>query len=435
MLGTTERRGVRVADKGVCRVCGQEKALTKAGKVWTHGICKGGGGDPRSGPNPHRSPLPTARSGEDLWDQPLTTDPPVPAVTAADPFTAVSGVVEPDVKRDQWGRYKLRHPVSGKLGPFTRATTLAKTLSDSYGLSLWGQRMTLKGAAIRSDLTSLAYRLDVKEDKDQLNRLVEQAKSAAGDKVAANLGTALHGYTEDLDRGFPVDVPDQHVRDVEAYKAAMDGSGITVVPHLIERVTMVAQYEVAGTMDRVLRLPDGTYCIGDLKGGRDLTYGWQEIAIQLALYAHGVNTAGVYDIATETWLEPGTESVPRVRTDIGIVMHVPIGTGTCTLYQVDLTEGWSMVPLCVEVRRWRKAKTLVSPFEVAQVPLWAEPEQAADAVVVREPTWKERFQAASTQGEMAELYGLAKDAVSKRELNALVVVGQRRLASLVEKTG
>ena len=76
------------------------------------------------------------------------------------------------VERDGWGRYKLPHPASGRKQAWTRATTFAKSISDTFALSQWSQRMALKGAALRPDLVSLAHSLDVKADREQLNKLV-----------------------------------------------------------------------------------------------------------------------------------------------------------------------------------------------------------------------------------------------------------------------
>lgn len=341
----------------------------------------------------------------------------------------------PEPKRDRWGRYVLAHPQTGKTGPWTRATTFAKSISDTFALSQWGARMTLKGAAMRPDLTAMAVTLDVKRDRDTLNGLVEQAKDAAGQKVSANLGTALHALTEARDSGQQVDIPAVHQADVDAYTAALRTAGIEIVPHLIERVTCIPQWAdgqalgVAGTFDRIVRLPDGTYAIGDLKTGADLQYGWQEIAIQLAIYAHGVNTSGVWDYDAGQWQqtgpdEPGVAPLPQVRTDFGIVMHLPVGNATCTLYKVDLRQGWEGAEMCAAVRAWRSRRALAEPLTVAA------------PAAVREPTWQERFRAASSRGELSRLYAGAVEAgIRGAELAGLVDVGTQRLRELTEPAG
>ncbi len=699
-----------------------------------------------------------------------------PAVPEADVFDSAPAA-KPEPKRDRWGRYMLPHPDTGKRQAWTRATTMAKSISDTFALNMWSQRMTAKGLALRPDLVALAGTLDVKADKDRLNSLVDQAKDAAGQKVAANLGTAVHSYTEHVDGGGSLEsVPVLHRPEVAAYLAAMRDAGLTAVPHLIERITVVPEFGTAGTLDRVLQEADGSYVIGDVKGlalteriptpdgwttmgdvavgdtvfdaygkpctvtlkssvkrigtyvvrfddgssvvcdtehiwwtasgfrpgeptakpisevietlrgrngahhrvpvagalelpevdlpidpyllgcwlgdgavrggtitkgrdlfeilesdghalgveqldsrtdkcltrtviglgaklrsaglthnkhipaaylrasvfqrlrllqglmdtdgswnkarksaafsttdkalalqveelmlslgqrpylsyfkrrgfdlmvdswtveltpvdlnpfrlprkadqaaasvkqttrsrrrvivavdqgpdvdtacigvdspthtylcgdrmipthntGRRLEYGWPEIAIQLALYAHGVNTAGVYDMENERW-EPDPLSrfdAPgaKVSEEYGIVMHLPIGEKTCTLYRVDLKQGWAAASLCASVRDWRKVRTLAEPYVVAEAdgPTgaggWTTPYDGHSPVAVRPPTWAERFASVSSRGEAAALYTEAVNSLgaSSPELAGLVKLAQQQLASLEERAG
>lgn len=204
-----------------------------------------------------------------------------------DAFTTAKAAISESDKYDRFGRYKLTHPDSGKQVKWTRATTFAKSVQDTFALSMWSQRMTLKGASMRADIVAAVSTLDVKEDKDRVNSLVEDAKKAAGDKVAANKGTAVHAFTEDRDKllaGEDVTVrpvPEEFVPTVEAYEATLRAFGLEPVPGLIEFTTAVKQYEVAGTSDRVYKvtrditvqlnkrsvtLYAGEYVIGDVKG-------------------------------------------------------------------------------------------------------------------------------------------------------------------------
>jgi hypothetical protein len=205
----------------------------------------------------------------------------------ADAFSTPKQALREADKHDSYGRYKLVHPDTGKPVKWTRATTFAKSVQDTYALSMWSQRMTLKGAALRPDITAAVIALDVKADKDRVNGLVGDAKKAAGDKVAANKGTAVHAFTEDRDRrlvGLPVkdrEVPEEFAATVDAYAEILGAFGLEPVPGLIEFTTAVKQYEVAGTSDRVYRvtrditvqlgnrtvtLYAGEYVIGDVKG-------------------------------------------------------------------------------------------------------------------------------------------------------------------------
>jgi hypothetical protein len=392
-----------------------------------------------------------------------------------DAFSTPKEAVKESDKYDSYGRYKLLHPVTGKKVNWTRATTFCKSIQDTYALSMWSQRMVLKGASLRSDLTAAAGTLEVKADKDRMNGLVDEAKKAAGDKIAANKGTAVHSYTEDRDRilvGLPVrerEVPEEFVPTVQAYEAILSDFGLMPVPGLIEFTTAVIQYEVAGTSDRVSRvtraipiqlngrpvtLYAGEYVVGDVKTGADLSYGWQEIAIQLALYGQGLNTSGVWDWGTRTWSRPedANGNQIQVRTDVGIVPHLPVDRSTtkaplATLYAVDLTAGWAAAVLCGQVRSWRKERTLATPLEVADVVgdkavtvrdngSVQEPEQPVSRPVAasRPVTLKDKAQAVTSKPEASAVF---KEAVAAKlpvsQVDELIQIMQDKLMSFTEQ--
>jgi hypothetical protein len=309
---------------------------------------------------------------------------------ASDQFAAPAPVAaempsvsqQPDPDRDRWGRYMIM----GK--PHTRATTFAKAASSTFSLNQWQQRMTIAGLVIRPDLIALAHGLDVKRDRATLNSIAEQAKEAAGQKVAANLGTAYHAFSERLDAGLIAlsDVPTEYRHRLDQYLTAVNGAGLRTRPEWIERTVAVradqvsAELPVAGTLDRIFQLPNGELVIGDLKTGADLSYGWGEIAVQLALYAHGVNTHGLFDWNTKTWENRISSEQPtgvlRIRTDFAIVVHLPAGGEGCTLYRVDLNAGWKRAQVCGQVMAMQKAKpeTLAVPFTSPEpVPRSAQP--------------------------------------------------------------
>lgn len=452
--------------RGTCQECRGWFTLTRAGVVWTHKgretpLCPGSGEPPQVtekdtmaslptvpeiGPaghvhryeylddeNGHRGEFctvcdaPGPRPSEVRIPQvglPREKAPKKVAAEVSQLLPVDDALMQPDraePKRDRWGRYLLPHPDTGKGQAWTRATTFAKSASDTFALSQWSQRMAFKGAALRPDLVSLAHGLDVKADRDKLNKLVEQAKEAAGQKVAANLGTALHSFTEAVDRGEQSGaVPPQHVPDVHAYTASLRSAGLETRPDLIERITAVTGFGVAGTFDRVLRLPDGTHAVGDLKTGADLKYSWHEIAVQLALYAHGVNQAGLWDPEEGTW-----EGGPSVRTDFGIVMHLPVGKAECTLYKVDLVKGWEAAQLCHSVRSWRSLKGLAEPMSFpAPAPETAE-------TLARQVSWEELFATAGSREDLASLFDeAAAQSLGEARMAELTRIGMQRLAGL-----
>lgn len=254
------------------------------------------------------------------------------------------------IKRDRWGRYELPHPHTGKVQAWTRVTTLSSTLADRFGLEKWMQRNIVYGLGQRQDLYARAAAARL-EDKDTLTAIVNEAQTAAADKAGANLGSAIHQFTERIDRGEPVTVPPPYDRDVAAYQQAMEAADIAVTAGWVERVVCIPELEVVGTLDRLVEgnWPLGHPRVADVKTGKDVVkYGMTEIALQLALYAN----------ATHWW--DGTRWHPMIPVDRAkaVVIHLPVGQGTCTLYEVDIAAGWQAVQLAVDVRNWRKRRDL-----------------------------------------------------------------------------
>jgi hypothetical protein len=310
-----------------------------------------------------------------------------------------SGAYTADGKADRYGRYRLPHPESGRVQPYTRATTFAKTISDTFTLNMWGRRMSIKGLTMRPDLYAQAAATSL-EERDALNAIAEKAAEVAGSKVSAGLGTALHAFTEQYDRGENPQVPSPWNDDVTAYAAALAREHLTVLPNYIEHVVVNDTYKIAGTFDRIyqvnqditVELPDGEVIelkagelvIGDLKTGRTLEYGWGEIEIQLAIYA---NANRIWDKAAKRY-----RPMPAVRRDVAIVAHLPVEGKECFVYAVDIAAGWAAAALCSEVRDWRKTKrkgvllTHTTATNGAKVevdaPTWAE--LIAEAITVEE---------------------------------------------------
>ena len=281
---------------------------------------------------------------------------------------SVSGQPEPD--RDRWKRYLIQGT------SYTRATTFAKLGSSTYALGEWNERMLIKGLCERPDLLAMAHGLDVKRDSKRLNAIADDAQQHAGNKVAANIGTAYHAFTERLDAGIITldQIPAQWRERCAQYVRTMASHGLTTRREWIERSTAVradqvsAPVPVAGTLDRILQVPSGLHVIGDLKTSSNIHYGWAEIAVQLAIYAHGVNTHGLFDWNTKTW-----QPAPAVSTEYAIVMHLPAdwdGAGPgCVLYRVDLVKGWEYAQVSGRVQSRQKDGHVAFPLEPADIGL------------------------------------------------------------------
>lgn len=264
----------------------------------------------------------------------------------------------PEVARDRWGRPLIvpPQPLGADPVPYTRATTIAKTLDDSSGLMVWKQRMTLLGAVARRDLLTAAAATDV-SDSRTLNRLAGEAAEAGGASAAATTGTALHAFTERLDTGQPLGhVPPEYADDLAAYADLGERVGWTV--HGVEEFLVLDGYKVAGTADRVLEI-DGVRYIADIKTGSSVGFphAW---AMQLAVYAHGVP----YDIGTR---QRRPWDVP-VNKDRALIVHIPAGRGKASAHWLDIAAGWEQVPLAMKVREWRKRRDLLAPWEPPTLP-------------------------------------------------------------------
>jgi hypothetical protein len=208
------------------------------------------------------------------------------------------------------------------------------------------------------------------------NGIVDQAQEAAKAKSGANLGTALHRFTERIDRGEEVQVPGQWIPDVEAYTKTLAAAGVEVIPRWLERVVVVPKLHVAGTLDRLVTVPGYDLpLVADLKTGQDVVkYGMGDISVQLALYAGATHAwlGSTDDIRRDRWgryllpdpdKNPGAyEEMPTVDRERALVIHLPVGRAECHLHVVDIAAGRLAASKAVWVREWRKRKDLSTPL-------------------------------------------------------------------------
>lgn len=260
-----------------------------------------------------------------------------------------------DPRRRKYGR-PLVIPPGGKPGdklvPYTRCTTFVDCLDDKFKLQQWQQRMVALGLAQRPDLLlSVSAHSD---DRDKLDELCDAAREAATASAAATTGTAVHRLTERLDRGEDLGViPDAAAVDVKAYEQAT--AALTALH--IERFLVNDELRVGGTPDRVVEYGGRNY-IADLKTG-SIDFAGLKIAMQLAMYAH----SQLYDVPTGA-----RSALPDVDLERAIVIHLPAGSGKCTLHWIDIAAGWEAVQIAKQVREWRnrgrKLLTAISPGEL-----------------------------------------------------------------------
>lgn len=264
---------------------------------------------------------------------------------------------EPELIRN--GRYDLPHPITGEPVPrgWMRVTNLTKMLGDTYLLDQWKLRMVAKGIGLKDDLHALAAATPF-EDRATLQQVAEDAMTAAGAAEGRNKGSALHSFTESLDRNLAATVvPAKWQPPIGAYLATMRANGIQ---HLrIENTGVLLDSDggpvVSGTFDRLGMAPGWSLPrILDLKTAPRLDFSALEMAIQLAIYSR---FSHLWNKHSRTYTP-----MPYVDQRRGLIIHLPSDGSTCTLHNVDLVRGWRAFRTCLEVLETRKWKGLLTPY-------------------------------------------------------------------------
>lgn len=269
----------------------------------------------------------------------------------------VTAPVRPEPERDQWGRYVIPNPRTGKRQSWTRATTYSSSIADTFGLTRWQIRMTALGLVRRKDLYAGVAAIadpETTDGKKKLDALCDAAKEFAGTSQAATLGTALHAFAQQVDMGRSPEIPAPWDADIAIYKETLKEQGIETSPNYVERIVVLPDLKVAGTMDRIVRW-NGRLMIGDIKTGADLSYSWPEIAIQLAIYSRAET---MFDVELNQHFP-----LPKVDRRHALVVHLPAGQARCTLYLIDIDAGWRTAHLCTMVRDWRTRKDIAHTLE------------------------------------------------------------------------
>lgn len=283
----------------------------------------------------------------------------------ASPFADPTPAPAPSKVRMERGRYKLPDPDTGKDALFTRVSTIAKTLEDTYHLDQWKDRMLAKGLSMRPDLVMLAGATPLTDKWKFAKDIVAPARDTAGGSEGANHGTAFHSLTEIVDRGEPIPQgthPD-NVKRLELYRQSLENAGATVVTDWMERIVLNRKYRIVGRTDRALELsPDSPVwenpkhfsarhrnVIGDVKSQKSMDFGCMSIAMQLAIYAHA-DLVWVGSDEDGHWEEPDIV----LNRDVAVVMHVPSDRIAADIHVIDIARGWELVQLAMEVRAARK---------------------------------------------------------------------------------
>lgn len=329
---------------------------------------------------------------------------------------------DPDGDRDSYGRYRLPDPTGEKAGrkAFTRATTGAKVLDDTYNLSAWDVRQVVTGIHSKPELLDQFPEFgDYQEQRAALEAIAEDARIAAGSKESSEHGTALHAWLEFIDGGHGTleDVPAVFRPKVEKYLETVREWGLIVPDGMIERIVWHEATGFVGTFDRIYHLTDGTPVIGDVKTSKDLKYSYLSISVQLATYA---DASAMLSPDGKTWLE-----MPDVDKKRAVVLWVPSNSVHAELVPINLEIGRAALELAEQVRAARSSgttKLIRLPLE--SIPRPGEEHGPVDPDI---PEWLEGQVAQAPDAEaLAALYEEWVDYWSED----LTAAGQARLEAL-----
>lgn len=118
-------------------------------------------------------------------------------------------------------------------------------------------------------------------------------------EAAADRGEAVHVACEDIDAGFEPELTPETAPYVRAYRDFLEAARVTMAS--TELRVFHASMRYAGTIDRVVQMPDGTLEVLDIKTGAPAPW----MGIQLAAYSHAL------------WVQANLDYVPR-----GVVLQL-----------------------------------------------------------------------------------------------------------------
>lgn len=274
------------------------------------------------------------------------------------------------------GRYRLPHPETGAEQSWTRATTHAELPEDSYALARWQLRQLLLGLRRRPDLLRLVESWSEDPGRDDLDDVIKTAHEVAGNDAKANLGTAVHGVLQQVDRAWNRELgcpdpaviaalPEWSIPHVNGYLAELTRQHLTPIPSMVERRVVNLDLGCAGTLDNLYEEADGTVALGDKKTGR-LDYPERKYAVQLAVY-HGA----AYLLDPDGGPPVDLRSV-GLRREYAVLVYVDPESGACSVYRVDMRRAYVGANLAADVREWRRQRHFLLPY----VPPGALPAEA-----------------------------------------------------------
>lgn len=235
--------------------------------------------------------------------------------------------------------------------PYGRVSGVSKILDDSSGLVDWAACAAAVGVVrdpgLMAGVSALASQYadpwSIPEAKRPLKDLVFQARTRGGGDQAAQIGTAYHSYTEMVDAGNePEFVPEPFPALIAEYKRAIAAAGLEVLE--TELFIVNDELELAGSLDALVRLPDGRVVVCDKKSGKHDSNYPMGVTVQTAVYANSVR----YNQHT------GERAPlhPDLDTSTTLLLHHPVRTegSKCVPYLLDAVRGIELARLAMRVK-------------------------------------------------------------------------------------
>lgn len=279
--------------------------------------------------------------------------------TDVDALDLTEGGIEPPT--GNYKRYIL--PVNpdgtGPSKEYTRTSTIAGSMDDSYGLALWRLRRVVWAAAQRDDLMqtlrSIPLDDESKEWRSTVDEVITAAEVVAGNDSASAIGKSIHNVIQRVGMGERHDTIHPYFHNlIDNYLAALEREGLHILPEYIERVCRCMRYDIGGRFDNVYQDDKGRFIIGDTKTIGDPDDKPVTIAMQEAIYA---NSELLMDYTTNRYT-----AMPQVRRDIGLIVHVDRDTHAVIIERIDIEFGWACVRVAMEQRELRKRKHIIHPY-------------------------------------------------------------------------
>lgn len=257
------------------------------------------------------------------------------------------------------------HPITGKMVRMKRPSTYGSEIADSEILTEWKLAMGIMGTANDEGLEALAQSEPIPTEPIHLRqagwwmpwaKIGHMGMDAARSKHGAHLGTAVHTWTERLEKGEIQlsDIPKKWRLHGEHFLRVQEEHELNY--HSWYSETLVCETELfntrmtkglCGRLDRLRSHPSGWLFVDDTKTGRQAPKGVDEIAIQEAVYA---NSPWHWNETLQKWVP----APPNINKDIGFITHVPIDhPERAKMIPIDLKWGWAAAQLVAEVLYYR----------------------------------------------------------------------------------